>query len=154
MTKSLELIYSQQKTGFIEGRAYANPRYFSTPREGVTKVLVVGNWPEIELAYANMGVPVEVIDGVSVLAGPTPVNAGPAPKGAEDPAAVVIPADWKDLAWSKPNAEGLTLRGLASSLSATPILNKEHAYACIEGELARRGAEPAPEAEEAPAEDG
>lgn len=149
MSKTIELIYSQQASDFVAGRAYSNPRFFTTPRSGVSKVFLVGDWPEIRAAYENMGVPVKQLDAPP--APPAPPNG--LPKPAEDPAAVVIPADWKDLAWSKPNAEGLTLRGLASSLSATPILNKEHAYACIEGELARRGAEPAAEAEEAPAED-
>lgn len=150
MSKTIELIYSQQASDFVPGRAYSNPRFFTTPRTGVSKVLLVGDWPEIRAAYENMGVPVEQLGAPPA---PPPPPSG-LPKPAEDPAAVIIPADWKDLAWSKPNAEGLTLRGLASSLSATPILNKEHAYACIEGELARRGAEPAPEAEEAPAEEG
>lgn len=136
--KAFELIYSQQKSGFVEGRAYANPRFFTSPREGVTKVLIVGNWPNIELAYAAKGVPVEVIDGQSVLAGPAPATLAPPKPAAEDPASVVIPGNWKELGWSKPNAEGLTLRGLASSLSAVPVLNKEAAYAAIEGELKRR----------------
>lgn len=139
MTKPIELIYSQQATDFVPGRAYSNPRFFSTPRQNVSKVLIVGDWPEIEAAYQAIGVPVERLD-TPPMAEPAP-HPAPAPKGAEDPASVVIPDDWKDLGWSKSNDAGLTLRGLASSLSAVPILNKEHAYACIEGELARRVAD-------------
>lgn len=151
MSKTIELIYSQQVTDFIPGRAYSNPRFFTSPRSGVSKVFLVGDWPNIRAAYENIGVPVERLDTTEAERKVSNIPLAPAPvtTAAEDPASVVIPADWKGLGWSKPNADGLTLRGLASSLSATPILNKEHAYACIEGELARRE-----KAEtEAPAED-
>lgn len=151
MSKTLEIYYSQQATDFVPGRAYSNPRFFSSPRSGVSKVFLVGDWPNIRAAYENLGIPVERLDATEAERKVSTIPLAPAPvvKTAEDPASVVIPDDWKDLGWSKPNDAGLTLRGLASSLSATPILNKEHAHACIEGEVARRERAET----EAPAED-
>ncbi len=52
--KTFELIYSTQHTDYIEGRAYSNPRFFSSPRSGVTKVLIVGDWPNIVEAHTLM----------------------------------------------------------------------------------------------------
>lgn len=57
--KKLEIIYSQQASDFIEGRAYSNPRYFTTPRSNVSKVFIVGDWPAVREAYEALGVPVE-----------------------------------------------------------------------------------------------
>lgn len=146
MTKPLEIIYSQQSTDYIEGRAYSNPRFFTSPRANAAKVWLVGEWPEIRAAYENLNIPVEQLGADAATAQPAPVIASHPPvRQVEDPASVVIPDDWRDRGWSKPNEDGQTLRGLASSLSATPILNKEMAYACIEGELARREAHPAAE---------
>lgn len=135
MTKTIELIYSQQATDYIEGRAYSNPRFFTTPRSGVGKVFVVGDWPDIVAAYEALGVPVERMDAA------TAVGAPPAPPVPEPPivprldtearAAVEIPADWQGLPWPK-------LRKLGASFSDAPVLNKADAGAAIEGELARR----------------
>lgn len=137
MSKPIELIYSQQSSDFIEGRAYSNPRFFTTPRANVSKVYLVGDWPNIRAAYENMGVPVEQL-GAPPAPPPPPQNI---PGPAEDPATVVIPENWSDLLWSRPDIDGgLTLRGLASSVSPTPVLNKAMAKAAIEAELARRGA--------------
>lgn len=58
----LELIYSQQDSDFVKGRAYSNPRFFSTPRQGVSKVYIVGDWPNIREAYEALGVEVEQLD--------------------------------------------------------------------------------------------
>lgn len=134
MSKSIELIYSQQADGFVEGRAYSNPRFFSTPRQGISKVFLVGDWPAIEAAYKAMGVPVERLDAAPRSA---PVIAIPPPKTGENPGAVIIPDGWRDLPWSKGNG-GLTLRGLASSVSATPVINSAGAVTAIEAELKRR----------------
>ena len=59
MTKTLEIHYSQQADGFVPGRTYANPRFFSTPRSDATKVFIYGDYPAIEAAYTAKGVPVE-----------------------------------------------------------------------------------------------
>ena len=130
MSKPIEVIYSQQSHGYVEGRAYSNPRYFSTPRSGVSKVYVVGDWPKIVAAYEALGVPVERLDAAPTAEPRKPVEA-PIIKTVGQPGAVVIPDDWQDLGWQK-------LRSLASSVSTTPIKNSEEAKAAISPELARR----------------
>lgn len=129
MSKPIELIYSQQADGFVKGMAYSNPRFYSTPRTGVSKVYLVGDWPKIEADYTALGVPVERLD-----AAPQPEPA-PAPAAvshkAEDPGAVTIPEGWADLPWQK-------LRSIASQVSDAPVKNAAEAKAAIEAELRRR----------------
>lgn len=147
MSKTIEIIYSQQSTDFIAGRAYSNPRFFTSPRSGVSKVFLVGDWPNIRAAYENLGVPVERLDasGAERQAAKIPLAPAPARATAEDPGSVVIPDGWESLPWSKPGPDGLTLRGLASSISPVPVLNKAEAIAAIDDELARRAEnQPAP----------
>lgn len=129
MSKPFELIYSTQSTGFVDGLAYANPRFFSTPRAGVSKVSVVGDWPLVVAAYEDAGIPVELLDIA-------PVGSGkgisvPIIHASADPGAVVIPGDWESLTWQK-------LRSLASSVSNEPIKNSDEAKAAINVELKRR----------------
>lgn len=137
-----EVIYSQQRNGFVEGRIYLNPRFFERPMPDVTKVIVAGNWPKIVEAYEGVGVPVEVIDGATIQA-----SAGT--KSARHPldekivdlderAKVYIPHDWESLPWSRPTDAGITLRGLAAVFSDTPVLNKDDARRAITVELERR----------------
>lgn len=142
MTKEFTILYSQQASGFIPGQAYANPRFFSSPRSGVSKVFLVGDWPDIRAAYENLGIPVERLDASEAERQASNIPLAPAPvrPAAEDPGSVVIPEGWEALPWSKPGEDGLTLRGLASSVSPAPVLNKAEATAAIEAELIRRGA--------------
>jgi hypothetical protein len=49
----------------------------------------------------------------------------------ENPGAVEIPANWRDLPWQE-------LRALAAKVSPDPVGNKESCLAAIEAELARR----------------
>lgn len=144
MSNTIELIYSQQATDFIPGRAYSNPRFFTSPRSGVSKVFLVGDWPDIRAAYENLGVPVERLDASEAERQASNIPLAPAPDrpAAEDPGSVVIPEGWEALPWSKPGADGLTLRGLASSVSPAPVLNKAEATAAINLELARRTLDP------------
>lgn len=130
MTKPIELIYSQQSTGFVAGRAYSNPRFFTTPRENVSKVFVVGDWPKIVAAYEALGVPVERLDAAPT-AEDKPLPAAPIINTADKPEEVVIPEDWEDLTWQK-------LRSLAASVSSTPVKNSDEAKAAIRAELDRR----------------
>ena len=58
----VELIYSQQSSDFDKSKAYANPRFFTTPRHDVGRVFIVGDWPEIVAAYEALGVPVECLN--------------------------------------------------------------------------------------------
>lgn len=64
---------------------------------------------------------------IDAVAGESP---GPLP-------AADIPPYWRELPWTQPKgARGLTLRGLASALSPTPIITKQQAFAAIEAALA------------------
>lgn len=132
MSKEFELVYSTQRTGFEEGRNYSNPRFFTTPRAGVTKVIVVGNWPQVVAAYQKAGVPVEVVKGPR-MAGedpkPAPKMTDPGKPLASDAA---IPEGWADLPWDEK-------RALAQNFAAAPIINSEQADAAIMAEIERRG---------------
>jgi hypothetical protein len=128
MSKTIELIYSDQTSDFVPGRAYSNPRFFTSARSGVSKVFLVGQWPNIESAYLARDVPVEHLD---IAPRAEPLIAVPPPKTDVDAGNVAIPDDWAGLAWPK-------LRALASSVSAAPIINSAGARAAIEAELARR----------------
>lgn len=79
--KPIELVYSTQHTDYIDGRAYSNPRFFSTPRSGVSKVLLVGDWPNVRAAYEALGIPVERVDAETVTEEPKAAYA-PAPLAA------------------------------------------------------------------------
>ena len=56
----MELIYTAQTSGFDDGKRYRNPAYFDRPEPGVTKVTIVGDWPEVAKAYG-------AIEGVDVV---------------------------------------------------------------------------------------
>lgn len=150
MSKSTEITYSRQKTDFIEGRLYSNPRFYSAPKSGVTKVLLVGDWPQIEADYKALGIPVEHVEEATVTAAPDatplvrPVDIFPT-LTADDRAKVEIPDDWREM-------HGQSIRSLGTKLADYPILNKDQAIPVIEAELERRakaeavvtGAEDAP----------
>lgn len=145
MTKveKLEIIYSRQNSDFIKGKIYSNPRFFTTPRSGVTKVYIAGNWPKVEKAYKALGVPIEHLDEGGIAIGeivPIEVKNEPQddmPQG-PDYSGVVIPEGWRDLPWV--GAQGdVTLRSLASQMSEGNVINKPQAVAAITAELARRG---------------
>lgn len=125
----LEIIYSRQNTGFTRGKVYANPRFFSTPRDGVKKVYLDGPWPAVEAAYKALGVPVERLD----LA-PTDAEAPPPPVQPVN-TAVEIPADWETMPW----VGAPSMRSLAAQLTDQPVINKAQAVAVITAELQRRG---------------
>lgn len=58
----MNIVYSTQRSGFLPGVIYRNPRYFQRPMaEGATRVTVVGDWPAVVAAYEAQGVPVEVV---------------------------------------------------------------------------------------------
>lgn len=54
----MELVYTRSKHPLCEGRVYRNPRFFSGPEAGVTRVFVLGEFPKIVAAYLAAGVPV------------------------------------------------------------------------------------------------
>lgn len=152
--KRFELVYSAQKSDFEPGKRYANPRFFSAVREGVSRVVVVGDWPEVVRAYEAADVPVTVQGATKRTATPSMPSAltvqGPGEvkstmtvsvrtaEPREQQAGVPIPADWRDLPYLPRSAGEPCLRALASQVSSTPILNKALAIEAIEAELARR----------------
>lgn len=143
--KRFELIYSAQRTGFEAGRRYSNPRFFSTPRAGVSSVIVIGDYPNIVSAYEKLGVPVRVAQNPSDLpasarkADPRPVAPAvpetaylPTAEPRAEQEAVEIPENWRDLSWPQ-------RKSLASRVSDMAIINGDDANAAIELELERRG---------------
>jgi uncharacterized phage protein gp47/JayE len=69
-----QYVYSSQKSGFVKGRAYLNPRFFDgTLQPGATSVVVVGEWPKVVEAYKAAGIPVAITKNGEKLPDP---NAG------------------------------------------------------------------------------
>jgi hypothetical protein len=54
----MELIYAREGQTLKAGQTQQNPRYFAGPEDGVSSVILVGDWPEIESAYLARGVAV------------------------------------------------------------------------------------------------
>lgn len=139
-----EIVYSTQSTGYEKGRAYANPRFFITPRTGVQKVIVVGNWPAVVEAYRALGVTVvEVETGHATLeeaiAGGREMSGKP-PEVPLDTSAIDIPdaETFEALDWSEK-------RQLVKSLGGS-VTNKEAAREFVDAARAARAEGKAPEA--------
>jgi hypothetical protein len=138
MSKTIELIYSQQATDFMEGRAYSNPRFFSSPRSGVSKVFLVGDWPDIREAYEAIGVPVERLDADAAVA-PPPESAQP-PAGLVDQITAAFPADPLDhdgdghKGGSKPGRKAKAKVGQDETAGEPPLTRRE-----IEADLVGMG---------------
>lgn len=140
----IEIVYSQTRHPLCEGRVRSNPRFFAGPVGGVSKVVIVGNWPAIAAAYMREGVEVEVVGGPPPRRQPivAPPEIAPAVP-VDDRSAVVIPDDWRELSYNRPKpGRDITQRAIAAQLSAEPILNKDQAISVIEAELERRAAQP------------
>jgi len=131
----MELVYAREAQALNGGQAQRNPRFFTEPEAGVSRVVLVGDWPEIEDAYLARGVTVNHYGRPELDR--KPATTGLITGQAEDPASVPIPDDWQSLPWSQ-TGRGTSLRALASALSPAPILNKRQAVAAISAELARR----------------
>jgi hypothetical protein len=71
----MELVYAREGQTLKGGQTQRNPRYFAGPEEGVSSVILVGDWPEIESAYLARGV------AVSHQGRPNPEPAPAAPVG-------------------------------------------------------------------------
>lgn len=68
----MEIVYSAQKSGFVQGRSYQNPRFFEgKPFEGATSIIVVGDWPNIVAVYEEAKIPVKVVATNQPLPDPT-----------------------------------------------------------------------------------
>lgn len=70
----MRITYTTQKSGFVAGENYANPRFFSSVNPAATEVVVVGDWPAVVAAYEAAGVPVAVAGDVA------PTAPSPAPR--------------------------------------------------------------------------
>ena len=70
----MKVIYSAQRNGFVPGNVYRNPRYFERVNtDGVNKITVIGDWPNVVAAYEAAGIEV-VQESV-----PVPVQKEPDP---------------------------------------------------------------------------
>ena len=58
----MELTYSNQLEGFDPEKRYRNPDLFRLIERDATKVVVVGDYPEIVAAYETVGVEVTLAD--------------------------------------------------------------------------------------------
>lgn len=141
----MELVYAREAHALKGGQAQRNPRFFAGPEDGVSRVVLVGDWPGIEDAYLARGVPVTHYGRPELDR--KPAATGPIAKQADNPASVDIPADWIDLPWTRADEGQTSLRHLASAISAEPVINRTQAKAAIRAELARRELDaPQPEA--------
>jgi hypothetical protein len=145
-----ELVYATERTGLERGRSFRNPRFFTGTEDGVSRVIVVGDWPAVVRAYKAEGA--EVVQGKDADAVRRALASPPA-QAAESAyvspqeiaeaarAAVDIPETWRELPWPE-------RRRLAQNFSTDRVLNRALAAAAITAELARRGpavGEPEPE---------
>lgn len=65
----MQVVYSRTILPDAEGRKFQNPRHFTTPIEGATKVYIDGDYPNIVAAYEAKKVPVAPISEMRALPG-------------------------------------------------------------------------------------
>jgi hypothetical protein len=81
----MELVYSNQRGDFDPNKRYRNPDLFRNVERGVTKVTVIGDYPEIVDAYKALEVEVDVetrktpVKGKTKAADKTPAKSGKGP---------------------------------------------------------------------------
>lgn len=56
----MKIIYAEKSTGIKEDGSFQNPKYFERADKNATSVIVYGSYPEIEAAYQDLGVGIEV----------------------------------------------------------------------------------------------
>ena len=66
---SRQIIYSTRRVANMEGRTLKNPRYFSGPVKGATKVYINGDWPQVRKAYEAEGVSVSDVSEMRAMPG-------------------------------------------------------------------------------------
>ena len=76
----MQIVYTREPVAGAEGRTVLNPRHFTGPVEGATKVYVNGDYANITRAYEAAGVPVADISEMRALPGKAK------PKDTTDPA--------------------------------------------------------------------
>ncbi|PHN61928.1 CTP synthase [Pseudomonas viridiflava] len=85
MENLMELVYSNQRGDFDPNKRYRNPDLFRNVERGVTKVTVVGDYPEIVDAYKAVEIDVEIearktpVKGKAKAADKTPAKPGKGP---------------------------------------------------------------------------
>lgn len=72
----MKIIYALKSAGIDDVGSFENPKYFSKPTLNAEHVIIYGNYPEIQNAYAELGVNVEV----RALAEPPTVQVGTTPE--------------------------------------------------------------------------
>lgn len=110
----MELIYTHQPDGFDPHKRYRNPEHFDRVEAGVTRVVVIGDWPKVLEAYTAAGAEVTALEAPAHL-----------------PGAGCAPSELADLI-GKLRAESDTIRYLVDGLEAGEVPRPEA------GELAIR----------------
>lgn len=137
MTKPKIVVYAIDSGGMPKGPKYQNPQWFDAVHKDAAKVIIVGNWPDVQEAYHGLGIPVEVVEtyppqgrvGETKIGGAVYLSA---PTGE-------IPDNWESLPWADPEG-GMTIRKVAQQFSEAVVINSRHAAKIIRDELARRAA--------------
>ncbi|TPL06685.1 hypothetical protein [Mesorhizobium sp. B2-4-11] len=65
----MQIVYARTHAPEMEGRKFQNPRHFTGPVKGATKVYIDGDWPAIAAAYKAANVPVAPISEMRALPG-------------------------------------------------------------------------------------
>jgi hypothetical protein len=79
---SKQIVYATGRVPNLDGRMFQNPRHFTGPVEGATKVYIDGDWPVVRKAYEAAGV--SVSPQSDMRAAPKPKQpSGAAQTGAE-----------------------------------------------------------------------
>lgn len=71
----MELIYTSQLDGFEPGKRYRDARLFRGVERDATEIVVVGDHPEIIVAYEAVGIDVEVVELPAIVAAGAPAAA-------------------------------------------------------------------------------
>jgi len=135
----MRIFYAQNNELAPAGTVYRNPGFYAGPEAGATAVYLDADYPQIAADYLAADVAVTRIDNLAPTYAPANAEAAQA--------VIAIPGDWRDLPWSQPDDRGLTLRGVASSVSSEPIRSKAEAEAAIEAYLSGEIDRPQPDAD-------
>lgn len=136
MSKQKIVVYAVETGGMPKGPKYQNPQWFDAVHKDAAKVIIVGNWPDVQEAYRGLGIPVEVVESYPTREAQEPQSA--APVACIGPGSD-IPQNWESLPWADPEG-GMTIRKVAQQFSEAVVINSRHAAKIIRDELARRAA--------------
>jgi hypothetical protein len=142
-----EIVYSGQKSGFVAGVRYVNPRLFNRPRESVTSVIIIGGWEQVATAYRMRGAKVrrfatpEEFEAwhrnrpESSTDGEGGDGGDPGAAKDNDPSTIDLPAEAivAEMTWPE-------VRALAKAITGHSPKNRESCLTVIADERARRQA--------------